>query len=55
MQEMQVPSLARQDPMEDEVTTHGKCHGQRSLVDCSPWSRKELDMTEGLSMRLLKA
>ena len=24
-------------------------HGQRSLVDCSPWGRKELDMTEQLS------
>ena len=24
----------------------GQFHGQRSLVDCSPWSRKELDMTE---------
>ena len=21
-------------------------HGQRSLADCSPWSRKESDMTE---------
>ena len=24
----------------------GKSHGQRSLVGYSPWSRKELDMTE---------
>ena len=23
-----------------------KAHGQRSLVDCSPWGRKESDMTE---------
>ena len=23
-----------------------KSHGQRSLVGCSPWGRKELDMTE---------
>ena len=23
--------------------------GQRSLVCCSPWGRKETDMTEGLS------
>ena len=22
------------------------CHGQRSLVGCSPWGREELDMTE---------
>ena len=28
----------------------GQFHGQRSLVDCSPWSRKELDMTEWLSL-----
>ena len=24
----------------------GKSHGQRSLVDCSPWDHKESDMTE---------
>ena len=24
----------------------GKFHGQRSLVDCSPWGCKELDTTE---------
>ena len=24
----------------------GKFHGQRSLVGCSPWGHKELDMTE---------
>ena len=24
-------------------------HGQRSLAGCSPWGRKELDMTERLS------
>ena len=26
----------------------GKSHGQRSLVDCSPWGRKESEMTERL-------
>ena len=26
----------------------GKSHGQRSLAGCSPWGRKELDMTERL-------
>ena len=26
----------------------GKSHGQRSLVGCSPWGRKESDMTERL-------
>ena len=25
-----------------------KIHGQRSLVGCSPWGRKESDMTERL-------
>ena len=24
----------------------GKSHGQRSMVGCSPWGRKESDMTE---------
>ena len=24
----------------------GACHGQRSLVGCSPWGPKELDMTK---------
>ena len=27
----------------------GKFHGQRSLVGYSPWSHKELDLTEGLN------
>ena len=30
------------------VLLPGKSHGQRSLVGCSPWSRKESDMTERL-------
>ena len=30
------------------VSLHGKSHGQRSLVVCSPWSRKELATTEQL-------
>ena len=28
------------------VFSPGKFHGQRSLVDYSPWGRKEADMTE---------
>ena len=28
------------------VFLSGKFHGQRSLAGYSPWSRKELDMTE---------
>ena len=27
----------------------GESHGQRSLVCCNPWGRKELDTTEQLS------
>ena len=30
------------------VLVHGKSHGQRSLIGCSPWGREELDMTERL-------
>ena len=30
------------------VLLPGKFHGQRSLVGCSPWGRKESDMTEQL-------
>ena len=30
------------------VLLPGKSHGQRSLVGCSPWGRKELDTTEWL-------
>ena len=29
-------------------TFPGKPHGRRSLVGCSPWGRKESDMTEQL-------
>ena len=28
------------------VLLHGKSHGWRSLVGCSPWGREESDMTE---------
>ena len=46
-QEMWVQSLGREDPLEEEMTVlPGKFHGQRSLVDYSPWGHKELDMTE---------
>ena len=30
------------------VLLPGKSHGRRSLVDCSPWGRKESDTTERL-------
>ena len=32
------------------LTLPGKSHGQRSLVGRSPWGRKELDMTERLTL-----
>ena len=31
----------------------GKSHGERSLVDYSPWGHRELDMTERLSIHFL--
>ena len=31
------------------VSLPGKSHGQRSLVDCSPWGRKESGTTERLT------
>ena len=30
----------------------GEFHGQRSLLGCSPWGHKELDMTEWLTLSL---
>ena len=34
------------------VLLPGKSHGQRSLVGCSPWGRKESDTTEWLPFQL---
>ena len=31
----------------------GEFHGQRSLAGCSPWGRKESDMTERLMLSIL--
>ena len=55
MQETQVQSLDQEAPLEEEMTTTpvflpGKSHGQRSLAGHSPWSHKELDMIQWLSM-----
>ena len=54
MQETWVRSLGQEDPLEKEMATHSctlawKSHGQRSLVDYSPWGRKESDTTEWLN------
>ena len=51
MQETWVQFLAQIDPLGEEMATHfnillGKSHGQRNLVDYSPWGCKKSDMTE---------
>ena len=52
MWEIQVRSLAWEDPLEKEMATHsslpGKCHGLRSLVGYSPWGSKESNTVERL-------
>ena len=45
MQQTQVRSLGREDPLEKEMATHssvlaGKSHGQKSLAGYSPWGLK---------------
>ena len=57
MQEIWVRSLGLEDPLEKEMATHsvflpGESHGQRSLVGCSPWGRKESGTTERLTLTL---
>ena len=47
VRETWVPSLGREDPLEEGMATrssflHGESHGQRSLVGYSPWGRKDL-------------
>ena len=54
MQETRVRSLGCKDTLRREwqstpVFSHGGFHGQRSLVNCSPWSCKKSDMTEWLT------
>ena len=50
VQETWVQSLGRDDPLENGMVTpvflSGKSHGQRSLVDCSPWGHTESDTTQ---------
>ena len=58
MQETQVRSLGREDPLEKEMATHsstlaGESHGQGSLVGYSPQGRKESDTTEWLHFHFL--
>ena len=45
VQENQVQSLGREDPLEKGMATHSRIlawriHGQRSLAGYSPWGRK---------------
>ena len=48
-------TLGQEDPQEEEMTTPpiflpGESHGQRSLAGYSPWSHKESDTTEWLTL-----
>ena len=50
---MQVQSLSREDPLEEEMAPSpvflpGESHVQGSLEGYSPWGSRELDMTEWL-------
>ena len=55
MQETWVWSLGQEDPMEKGMAIHsvflpGEFQGQGSLEGYSPWGRRELDMTEWLTL-----
>ena len=57
MQETCVRTLGLEDPWRSKwqptsVFLPGEFHRQRSLAGCSPWGRKEPDMTERLSLTL---
>ena len=47
--ETRVPSLGREDPLEEGVAAHSNILAWRipwSLVGCRPWGHKELEVTE---------
>ena len=51
MQEMQVPSLGREDPLEERMATTpvfspGESHRWKSLVGYSPWDCNESNTPE---------
>ena len=57
MQKTQIRSLSQEDPLEKAMATHsvflsGEFHGQRNLEGYSPWDRRELDITERLTLSL---
>ena len=49
-------SLSQEEPLDKGIATYanifGEVHGQRSLESYSPWSHKESDMTERLTLSL---
>ena len=48
-QETQLQSLSWQDPLEKEMATHSSILAWEipwSLAGCSPWGRRESDVTE---------
>ena len=58
MQETRVRSLGREDPLEKGMAIHSsilawKSHGQRRLAGYSPWGRKQLDVTEQLTVLMI--
>ena len=52
MQEMEIQSLGRKDPLEEEIgnpfqySCLENSHGQRSLEGNRPWGHKESDLIE---------
>ena len=56
MQETWVLPLGWEDPLEKGMATHSSILAwripQRSLARCNPWDRKDLDMTEQLTLSL---
>ena len=52
MQEMQVRSLGREDPLEKEMATHSSIPAcpRMNLAGYSPRGCKELDMTKGVTL-----
>ena len=56
MQETWVLSLGWEDPLEKGMATYASILAwripQRRLAGCNPWDRKELDMTDQLTLSL---
>ena len=51
----QEDSLVKESGIPLQYSCLEKFHGQRSLVGCSPWGHKELDMTELTRMHEIQA